>query len=145
MIARGLLEDGVWLQKSNITEVGLKGTLADQRLFTTLAWYSQEKTSFNKIANTFDYYESASVELEMRYAPTKSLSFIDAATWQKTELLNTPFFLGVPPEALGLDPALVYGGRFVSVGAVVEVDVPAEAPTPQEVYSVNATYTSPSG
>ncbi|GAB5558535.1 MAG: TonB-dependent receptor [Synoicihabitans sp.] len=145
MIARGLLQDGVWLQDSSITEVGLKGTFADRKLFTTLAWYEQDKSSFNKIANAFDYYESSGVELEMRYAPTKSLSFTGAATWQKTELLNTPFFLGIPPESIGLDPTLVYGGRFIGFGSVLGVDVPAEAPTPREVYSLNATYTSSQG
>lgn len=145
MIARENIAGGVWLQDSKITEAGLKGSLADRRLFATLAWYKQEKSSYNRLAAAFDYYESKGVELELRYAPTKNLSFTGAGTWQKTELLNTPFFLGIPPEALGLDPALVYGGRFTGLGAILGVPVPIEAPTPERVFSLNGTYTSPRG
>ncbi|MCF3648376.1 TonB-dependent siderophore receptor [Synoicihabitans lomoniglobus] len=145
MIARQNVEGGTWLQDSKITEIGLKGTLADQRLFSTLAYYQQEKTSFNNLSGAFDYYESKGVELEMRYAPTKQLSFTAAGTWQQTELLSTPFFLGLPPETLGLDPALVYGGRFVGLGAIIGAPAPIEAPTPEKVISINGTYTADSG
>ena len=145
MIARLNIEAGNWLQESQITEIGLKGTLAERRLFATLAYYEQEKTAFNNQSGTFDYYESSGVELEMRYAPTKTLSFTATGTWQKTNLLNTPFFLGIPPETLGLDPALTYGGRFVGLGSTLGVPAPIEAPTPREVFSVNGTYTAPSG
>lgn len=145
MIARQNIQGGTWLQDSKITEIGLKGILAERRLYTTLAYYEQEKNSFNNQTGAFDYYESKGVELEVRYAPTKALSFTAAGTWQKTELLSTPFFLGVPPETLGLDPALVYGGRFVGLGAIIGAPAPIEAPTPQKVFSLNGTYTAKSG
>lgn len=145
MIARTNIGDGIWTQDSKLTEVGLKGTIAERRLFAAIAYYEQEKTAFNNLSGGFDYYESEGVEFEMRYAPTKTLSFIGTATWQESRLLNTPFFLGVPPVTLGLDPALVYGGRFVGVGGILGVDSPSISPTPEEVFSLNATYTSPNG
>lgn len=145
MIDRLNLEGGTWLQESKITEAGVKGTLLENRLYATLAWYEQQKTAFNSQAGTFDRYKSKGVELEARYAPTKSLSFTAAATWQKTTLLNSPFFLGVTPSYLGLDPAKSYGGRFVAVGALIGVPSNLETPTPRQVFSVGGTYTNRAG
>jgi iron complex outermembrane recepter protein len=145
MIARENIQNGTWLQDSKLTEVGIKTTLLKDRLFATLAYYEQEKTAFNNLSGAFDDYESKGTELEIRYAPTKEWSFTGAATWQKTVLTNAPFFLGVPPSALGLNPAQVYGGRFVGVGGILGLGNSNESPTPSAVYSVGATYTNPSG
>lgn len=145
MIDRLNLEGGTWLQDSKITEAGVKGTLLDNRLYATLAWYEQQKTAFNSQAGSFDRYKSKGLEFEARYAPTKSLSFTAAATWQKTTLLNSPFFLGVTPAYLGLDPVKSYGGRYVAVGGLIGVPTNLETPTPRKVFSVGGTYTSASG
>jgi iron complex outermembrane receptor protein len=145
MIDRLNLAGGTWLQESKITEAGVKGTLLENRLYATLAYYEQQKTAFNSQAGTFDRYKSKGVEFEARYAPTKSLSFTAAATWQKTTLLNSPFFLGVTPSFLGLDPAKSYGGRFVAVGALIGVPSNLETPTPRQVFSVGGTYTNRAG
>jgi iron complex outermembrane receptor protein len=145
MIDRLNLGGDTWLQDSKITEAGIKGTILKGKLFTTLAFYKQEKTAFNPTAGTFDKYKSKGFEVEGRFAPTKTLSFTAAATWQRTDLLNPPFFLGVPPSALGLNPALTYAGRFVAVGGLIGVKSPIEAPTPQRVFSINGTYTSRKG
>ncbi|WP_414662032.1 TonB-dependent siderophore receptor [Horticoccus sp. 23ND18S-11] len=145
MIDRLNLGGDTWLQDSKIAEAGLKGTVLKGKLFTTLAYYKQEKTAFNPTAGTFDKYKSKGLEFEARYAPTKTLSFTAAATWQRTDLQNPPFFLGVPPSALGLNPAQTYAGRFVAVGGLIGVKSPLEAPTPQRVFSVNGTYTSRQG
>ena len=107
--------------------------------------HQQDKTAFNSQAGTFDNYKSRGVELEARYAPTKTLSFTAAATWQKTTLLNSPFFLGVTPSYLGLDPAKSYGGRYIAVGALIGVPSNLETPTPRQVFSVGGTYTARAG
>lgn len=145
MIDRLNLAGNTWLQDSELTEVGIKGSLFKSKLYATLAYYDQNKTAFNTESGTFDKYKSHGVEAELRYAPTKTLSFTGTATIQKTELLNPPFFLGVPPSYLGLDPKLTYAGRFTAVGALIGVGSPLESPTPKRVYSINATYTSPAG
>lgn len=145
MIDRLNLGQGTWLQDSEISEVGLKGVLLDKKLYATVAYYKQEKTSFNTTAGTFDKYRSKGLEIEARYAPTKTFSFTGAGTWQKTELLNPPFFLGVPPGAIGLNGADVYAGRFVTVGGIIGVKTPIEAPTPSKVFSLGGTYTSLKG
>lgn len=145
MIDRLNLGGDTWLQDSKIAEAGIKGTLLKGKLFATVAYYRQEKTAFNPTAGTFDKYKSKGLEVEGRFAPTKSLSFTAAATWQRTDLQNPPFFLGVPPSALGLNPAQTYGGRFVAVGALIGVKSPIQAPTPERVFSLNGTYTSKQG
>lgn len=145
MIDRLNLAGDTWLQDSKITEAGLKGTLLERKLYATLAYYEQSKTAFDSQSGSFDKYKSRGVELEARYAPAKSLSFTAAATWQKTTLLNSPFFLGVTPSYLGLDPAKSYGGRFIAVGGLIGVPSNLETPTPREVLSVGGTYTSPQG
>jgi iron complex outermembrane receptor protein len=145
MIDRLNLGGGTWLQDSKLTEVGAKATLLKNKLYATVAYYDQDKTAFNTQAGSFDKYKSHGIEAELRFAPTRSLSFTGTATWQKTELLNPPFFLGVPPSALGLDPTLTYGGRFVAVGSLIGVGSPNESPTPRRVFSVNGTYTAPAG
>ncbi len=145
MVDRLNLAGGTWLQESEITEAGIKGSLLEKKLYATIAYYDQKKTAFNSQAGTFDRYKSKGTELEIRYAPSKSLSFTAAGTWQKTTLLNSPFFLGVTPSYLGLDPAKSYGGRFVAVGALIGVPSNLETPTPRQVFSIGSTYTSPSG
>jgi iron complex outermembrane receptor protein len=60
-------------------------------------------------------------------------------------LLNSPFFLGVTPSYLGLDPVKSYGGRYVAVGGLIGVPTNLETPTPRKVFSVGGTYTSASG
>lgn len=145
MIDRLNLGGDTWLQDSKLTEAGLKGNLLKGKLFASLAYYKQEKTAFNPTAGTFDKYKSKGLEIEARLAASRSLSFTAAATWQRTDLQNPPFFLGVPPSALGLNPAQTYGGRFVAVGALIGVKSPLQAPTPQRVFSINGTYTSKQG
>lgn len=145
MIDRLNLAADTWLQDSKLTEVGVKVSALDQKLFATLAYYEQEKSSFDNTGGGFNSYESEGVELEVRYAPTKQWSFTAAATWQETKLAQAPFFLGVPPSYLGLDPALTYGGRFVAVGGLIGVGNNLVSPTPDEVFSVGATYTNPAG
>ena len=136
---------GTWVQDSDMTELGIKGYVDHGSLYFNILGYRQKKSSFNSQANQFDYYKSRGIEIEARYAVTRRLSLTGSGTIQKTKLLNAPFFLGLPPSALGLDPALVYGGRFTGVGALLGFNGPIRAPTPSQVWSVDGTYTHPKG
>jgi len=149
MIYEGNLDTSVagdtWLQDSKLTEAGVKGALLNQRLFASLAFYEQKKSAFDTDAGNFTSYTSRGTELEARYAPSRSLSFTAAATWQRTEVDKVPFILGVPPSFLGLDPVKTYGGRFVAIGGLIGVGSSLTSPTPERVFSLNTTYTSPAG
>jgi len=144
-----LIKDAI-VQDSTLTEIGLKATTFEQRLFATLAFYKQEKTGYDTNANlgATNTYESMGAELEIRYAPTKEWSFTAAATVQETTVENAPFILGIPPGYLGLDPALNYGGRYFGPGGTgpgLGLGQNLTVPIPSEVFSLGATYTSPSG
>lgn len=145
VVAWDTIAGNTWLQDSDLTEFGLKGYFYYRRLYFNAVRYSQKKNSFNTLAGSFDSYKSKGVELELRYAATETLSFTGAATWQDTKLTNAPFFLGVPPSFLSLNPAQTYGGRFVAVGGLIGVPGPVDVPSPEQVYSVNGTYTSKQG
>lgn len=139
------IEGGTWVQDSDMTEVGLKGYLDHGSFYFNLLGYRQQKSAFNAQANQFDYYKSKGIEFEGRYALTRRLSLTASATIQETKLLNAPFFLGLPPSVLGLNPQQVYGGRFVGVGGMIGFNGPIDAPTPDTVVSIDGTYTHPSG
>lgn len=150
MIARNNLDNDAIIQESSLTEIGLKTTAFDKKLFATFALYSQEKTGYDTNANlgAFNTYESKGAEIEVRYAPSKQWSYTAAITVQETKVVNAPFLLGIPPSALGLDPALTYGGRFFGPGGgAVGMGLTGKqtVPIPSEVYSLGITYTNPSG
>ncbi len=134
-----------WIQPSKLWEVGVKGYFLDGRLYVNALHYIQQRSAYDILANQFDHYRSVGEELEAHYALSKRLSFIGTATWQKTELLNTPFFNGIPPQFLGLDPALTYGGSFTANGYSIGVFGPSETPDPDRVLGLTATYTDPNG
>jgi iron complex outermembrane recepter protein len=145
MVGYDTIASDTWRQDSDLFEVGVKGYLYYRRIFFSAVRYEQEKSTFNTLFNSFDRYKSEGYELEARVAATDRLSFTGAATWQDTQLQNAPFFLGIPPAALGLSPAQVYGGRFTGVGSAIGFPGPVDAPSPSSLYSLNGTYTSPSG
>ena len=97
------------------------------------------------LANQSDRYQSKREEIEAHYAANKRLSFIATATFQSTRLLNTPFFNGIPPGVLGLDPTLTYGGKFYGLGSLIGFNGPLEAPRPRTVLGLTGTYTDPKG
>lgn len=145
VVAFETVAGNTWLQDSELLEFGVKGYLYYKRIYFNAVRYEQKKTSFNTLAGAFDRYRSKGVEIEARAAATETLSFTAAATWQDTELENAPFFLGVPPAFLGLDPKLTYGGRFVAVGGLIGVPGPIDVPSPEKVFSFNGTYTAKGG
>jgi iron complex outermembrane receptor protein len=134
-----------WVQPSNLFEAGLKGYLLDGELYFNALYYDQKKSSYDVLANQFDWYESKGEEIEAHYAASKRLSFIATATFQSTELLNAPYFNGIPPSVIGLDPALTYGGKFVGLGSLIGFNGPTEAPGPRAVLGLTGTYTDPRG
>lgn len=151
MVSLETIQNDTWLQDSKVLEAGVKGYLNNRRLYFNLVWYEQSRTAFNTLFADFDRYQSTGVELEVRYAVTERLNLTGAATWQDTELLNSPFFLGIPPDVLGFVPdfandrARFYGGRFTGVGSQIGIEGPVDSPTPPGLYSFNATYTLPEG
>jgi iron complex outermembrane recepter protein len=150
IIARDNLDNDAIVQDSTLYEAGIKTTAFGGKLFATLAVYQQEKTGYDTNANLggTNTYTSKGLEIEARYAPTKRWSFTGTATVQTTEAEKAPFILGIPPEALGLDPALNYGGRYFGPGGSnpgLGLTGKRTVPIPEQAYSLGVTYTDPQG
>jgi iron complex outermembrane receptor protein len=146
MIAVDNLLSRNWIQPSKLTEAGVKYSAFQSKFFASLAVYRQEKSSFDSQAGAFDFYHARGVEGEMRYAPTKQWSLTAAATWQRTDILNAPFFISIPPQVLGFtNPAQAYGGNFNGVGGLLGLNGPLKVPSPDKIFSLFTTYVTTSG
>lgn len=146
MIAVDNLLSKNWIQPSKLTEAGVKYSGFQGKLFASAAVYRQEKSSFDSQAGSFDFYHARGLESELRFAPTKHLSLTGAATWQRTEILNAPFFVSIPPQVLGFsDPALAYAGNFNGVGGLLGLNGPLKVPGPDKIFSLFSTYVTDSG
>ena len=95
----------------------------------------------NKESGSLDYFRTKGLELEARAAVHRKVSFTGAYTWQKPEQLNVPFLLGIPPSLLAMAPQDGYGGRFVGLASIFNVEAPVRVPgQPSNVGSVFGTY-----
>jgi iron complex outermembrane receptor protein len=145
VLDQALIGSGAWLQESEVFEIGLKGSFFDNRLYTALAFYQQERSFNDSNANASVRYESQGFEAEVRWAVNEKLAITGATTFTKTELQNTPFFLGIPPASLGYDlnnPAEIpYGGRFIGNGSQLGLGSPIEWPAPNKTASLYGIYT----
>ena len=70
--------------KGSLDELGLKVQALEGRLFTTLALFQWDQTSFNDITGFADTYESKGVEFEVTYQATDKLTLIGAITSRET-------------------------------------------------------------
>jgi iron complex outermembrane receptor protein len=134
-----------WIQPSSLWEAGLKGYLLDGKMYFNALYYDQTRTAFNEEFDEFEKYESKGEEIEVHYAASKRLSFIGTATFQSTVQLSTPYFNGIPPQVLGLNPLQTYGGNFVGNGYQIGFPGPEEVPGPKSVLGLTGTYTDPKG
>jgi len=146
MIAVDNLLSKNWIQPSKLTEAGVKYSALQSKLFASVAVYRQEKSSYDSQAGAFDFYHARGLEAELRFAPTKHWSLTGAATWQRTEQLNAPFLISIPPQVLGFsNPALAYAGNFNGVGGLLGLNGPLKVPGPEKIFSLFSTYVTSSG
>lgn len=87
---------------SELTEGGIKISLMEGRLYSTLAFYEWEQQAFNDITGVADPYESEGVEFEVTYAFSEATTLI--ASFSDRETMRT-FPLGFRTVPFGLvDP-----------------------------------------
>ena len=138
---QAMVANGTYLQDSNLYEGGLKFSGLDGRVFASAAMFQQERTAVNKDSGSLDYFRTKGLEVEARAAVHRKVSFTGAYTWQKPEQLNVPFLLGIPPSLLAMAPQDGYGGRFVGLADIFNVEAPVRVPgQPSNVGSVFGTY-----
>ena len=131
---------------SRLLEVGVKGSFLDDRLFTQLAWYEQERTDFSAQAIvTNQASKTEGVEFELRWRVTPALTLSAAYTHIEVINLSTAdtggrfSFLGAG-DLPDTDPARFYGG---TAGGFVTLATNPEARRtglPENIISLGASY-----
>ncbi len=118
-IIAATVEDGSFLQESELAEIGLKMNLADGRLYSTLAYFDQEKSYRDGQTGALVAVYSDGLEFELRALLTETLSMTATATHiETTEVSNGALAVINGAEFAaqnGLEPWQVYGGRIAGV------------------------------
>ena len=130
-----------YIQSAHLSEAGVKMALG-AKFLGTIALFQQKRASYNTLSSTVDYYQTKGVEVELRAALNRYVSFTSAYTFQQPEQLNIPFELGIPVTLLGLTPQQTYGGRFIGDASIFGIKAPVEvAGQPKNVVSEFVTVT----
>ncbi len=131
---------------SRLFEVGVKGSLLDERLFTQLAWYRQKRTDFSaQSIVTNQASKTEGFEFELRWLALPSLTLSAAYTNIKVINLNTAnaggrfSFLGAG-DLPDTDPARFYGGTVGGFVTLANNPKARRAGLPENVLSLSASY-----
>jgi iron complex outermembrane receptor protein len=116
--------DGTFVQKSTLYEAGVKTSAVPGKIYASLAFFRQERSSFNNLSRQEDFFRTKGVEMEARAFFKKRYTITYAMTWQDPQQLNAPFLLGIPPTLLGLTPQQAYGGRFIGLADIFGLKAP---------------------
>lgn len=106
---------GTWLAESQLTEVGVKFSGFDDRVYATLAYYDQEKTERSGQTSAVVEVYTTGYELEFRGVVTDNLSILATATNSDTKERGNTFVVinGADFAAQnGLEASDVFGGRI---------------------------------
>ena len=131
---------------SRLLEVGVKGSFLDERLFTQLAWYEQERTDFSAQAIvTNQASKTEGVEFELRWRATPALTL--SAAYTNIEVINLSTaetggrfsFLGAG-DLPDTDPAGFYGGTAGGFVTLATNPKARRAGLPENVLSLGASY-----
>ncbi|MCM2680226.1 TonB-dependent siderophore receptor [Echinimonas agarilytica] len=146
-ISVGNIEEGNALADSELTELGVKASLLDDRLYMSAAYFKQERTSVNaqdQVSNNTT--ESEGYEFEARFLATEQFTVTGA--WTHIEVTNltakdsgTQFGFQGAEDMTGIsDPSLFYG--YVQQGLyLVNSDSDArKAGIPENMYSLTGAY-----
>ena len=145
-IATANIAGGVAFDDSTLLEVGIKGSLVDDRLYFALAAYEQERTDFSAQQTvTNQASRTRGLELELRWAVTERLlatfgySDIEVVNLNTLEAGQRFSFIGAD-DVPGIPPEALYGGALA--GSVVRTGAKGarRAGIPEQIWSVTATY-----
>jgi iron complex outermembrane receptor protein len=120
----GQVRDGTYIQTSNLYEAGVKTAGLPEKIYASMAFFRQKRSSFNTLSRAEDYFLTKGVEAEARAFVAKRVSLTGTLTWQDPRQLNVPFLLGIPPDLLGLTPQQAYGGRFIGLADIFGLKAP---------------------
>jgi iron complex outermembrane receptor protein len=147
-LATGVVASDSWLSDGDLSEAGLKFQLLRGTLVGSLATYRQTRTQLTGGPTpTVQGTRAKGAELELRYLASKHLSFTFTGSTQRTTIKGPDAsFTYLPAYAVGVAPALAYGGSYVTYsfaslpGRSGDYDY---ALIPHGVVSLYGAYTSP--
>jgi iron complex outermembrane receptor protein len=87
--------------KNKLLEAGVKTSLIDNRLFTSVSVYQWEQSLFSSIQNRVTELEGEGVEFEATYTPTQALSLIGSIGAQRVTLVSPAGFRALPLDEAG--------------------------------------------
>ncbi len=143
------VDDGSYLEDSEILEAGFKYDGLDGRLYAAVSYYDQEKTFRSAQTNALGALYSDGIEAEMRLVLNDSFSLTATATSSDTtEVCDGCLFVVNQAQFAqqnGLPDWTFYGGRLAGarayfIGEQVEVD---RGGLPDTIVSAYGSYTKP--
>tara|TARA_E500000178_G_scaffold349463_1_gene406418 strand:- start:569 stop:2923 length:2355 start_codon:yes stop_codon:yes gene_type:complete len=143
------VDDGGYLEDSEIMELGFKYNGMDGRLYAAISYYDQEKTFRSAQTNALGALYGDGIEAEMRLVLSDSFSLTATATnSDTTEVCDGCLFVvnqAQIAEQNGMEPWELYGGRIAGargyfIGEQVEVD---RGGLPDTIISAYGSYTIP--
>lgn len=146
-VSPSLIADGNALADSELEEVGVKGSVLDDRLYFAAAWFNQTRTNFNaQDLTSNNTTESEGYELEARFLVTDNFTL--TAAYTHVEVLNLTAlengsqfsFVGAEDLVNVSDPALHYGTLIQGIHFVSSEDEARKAGIPENVYSLTGAY-----
>ncbi|BFM07993.1 TonB-dependent siderophore receptor [Halioxenophilus aromaticivorans] len=137
---------GAAVDKSELQEIGIKGSFLDDSLYFALAYYEQERTDFNAqaiVTNSADKTEG--IEAELRWVVNDALVLTAGYTNIEVVNLNTldnggRFSFYGADDLPQIDPALIYGGQVTGIPAATSRSDARKAGMPENIYTLTATY-----
>lgn len=140
------LLDGGAFDKSDLKEIGLKGSFLDSSLYFAISAYEQERTDFSAqsiVTNSADLTEG--LEAELRWVVNEKLVLTAGYNDVTVTNLNTlenggrfSFFgAGDLPQ---IDPTLIYGGAVIGIPSAETEEDARKAGVPENVTTLTATY-----
>ena len=110
------IENSQYIQESTLQEIGVKLNLLDNRLYTAIAWYDQDKTYRDSQTGALVAVYGDGLEFEMRALVNENLSILATATHTNTEEVSNGALAVINGADFaaqnGLNPEDVYGGRI---------------------------------
>ncbi|MBL4682149.1 MAG: TonB-dependent receptor plug domain-containing protein, partial [Pseudomonadales bacterium] len=144
-IGVGTIQSGGAFDTSDLQEIGVKGSLLDNKLYYAISAYKQERTDFSaQSIVTNQATETEGLEVELRWVVNDNLlvtfgySHIEVTNLNTLDAGNRFSFIGAD-DLPNIDPSELFGG---TLGGLVSAG-PSKglrAGMPEEIFSVTATY-----
>lgn len=148
-IIPGTIDDGSFVQGSDLFEAGLKYANTGGTFYSALSYFDQEKSFRDSQSGALVAVYSEGIELEVRAALTDRISLAATATHIETTEVSDGAFTVINGADFaaqnGLEPWQVYGGRIAGarstfVGEGVELD---RGGLPDNIVSLYGNYAHP--